>query len=199
MTSASAARSLSRRQPHFDADELVRHLAAFATLSSGLVKEVEMRRAGKWGQRLLKDRAALAEVMDDYMKRAPREILAALPTLKAGAYAGGPRVPDVSHAPDREKSERALRYAKLIQGCRHIASAASFGAVLTDVQDEIATALHTYCEDMLRELRAAEGERRSHAEQFFALAADLTGLIATPEEREFLRRRGRVALASQAA
>jgi hypothetical protein len=34
---------------------------ASPTLSSGIVKEVEMRRDGRWGQRLLKDRAAVAE------------------------------------------------------------------------------------------------------------------------------------------
>ncbi len=186
------------RQPQFDVDDLVQHIAGFATLSSGMVKEVEMRRDGKWGQRLLKDRAALAEVMNGYMKRAPKEILAALPTLKTG-YSGGPRMPDTSRPPDAEKTDRAVRYVKLIAGCREFAPAASFGASLADAQDEVNTALRTYCEDMLRELRNADADRRNNAEQFFALAADFTGLLLSPEEGEFLRRRGRAALGTQAA
>ncbi len=188
---ATAIRTL--RQPQFDVDELLAHIASGATMCNGLVKEVEMRRDGRWGQRLLQQRAALAEVMDGYMKRAPREILAALPTLKAGSYAGGPRVPDISRSPDPEKSDRAIRYAKLMIGCRPFAAAASFAASLADAQDETASALRSYSEDIIRELRASEGERRRNAEQYFALAVELTALLLGVEESEFLRRRGRVA------
>jgi hypothetical protein len=187
------------RQPEFDVDNLVGHLQAFAMLSSGLVKEVEMRRAGKWGQRLLKDRAALAEVMDAYMERAPREMLAALPTVKAGAFAGGPRVPDLRHAPNEEKRERALRYARLISGCKDFAAQGSFGSSLATAQEEVALVLTTYCDEMLRELKSAAGERREIAEQYFTLAADLTGFLLSPEDGEILRRRGRSALAQAAA
>lgn len=196
---AHAVAIRTARQPNFDAEELLTHVASFATVSSGMVKEVEMRRDGRWGQRLLKDRAALAEVMDGYMKRAPREILAALPTLKTGSYSGGPRLPDISRAPDPEKFERALRYAKLMDGCKPFAAAASFGASLADAQDEVTTALRTYSEDIIKELRAAEGERRKNAEHYFALAADLTSLFLSVDEGEFLRRRGRVALNAAAA
>jgi hypothetical protein len=187
------------RQPEFDVDDLVSHIAGFATLSSGLVKEVEMRRAGKWGQRLLKDRAALAEVMDAYMERAPREMLAALPTVRAGAFAGGPRVPDLRRAPDLARTERALRYARLISGCKDFAAQGSFGSSLATAQEEVATALQTYCDEMLRELKSAANERRDIAEKYFTLAADLTGFLLSPEESEFLRRRGRAALAQVAA
>jgi hypothetical protein len=196
---AHAVAVRSARQPQFDADDLVSRIAAFSNLSSGLVKEVEMRRAGKWGQRLLKDRAALAEVMDGYMERAPREMLAALPTQKTGTYAGGPRVPDITRAPDPEKCERALRYAKLIAGCKDFAASGSFASSLAEAQEETTAALRLYVDDMLRELRAAEGDKRAHAEQYFALAVELTGLLLTEQEAEFLRRRGRAALGTQAA
>lgn len=187
------------RQPDFDADDLVNHVAAFATLSLGMVKEVEMRRDGRWGQRLLKDRAALAEVMDGFMKRAPREMLGALPTQKTGNYAGGPRVPDISKPIDSQKFYRALRYGRLIAGCRSFAAAACFGASLQDAQTEVAVGLRSYTEDMLRELRAAEGDRRKNAEEMFSLAVDMLSLMTSPEEAEFLRRRGRAALGTQAA
>jgi len=187
------------RQPEFDVDDLVMHIEKFAMLSSGLVMEVEMRRAGKWGQRLLKDRQALAEVMDAYMERAPREVLAALPTVRAGAFSGGPRVPDLRRVPDAAKKERALRYARLIAGCKDFAPQGSFGSALARAQEEVATVLTTYCDEMLRELKTAEGDRRAIAEQYFTLAADLTGFLLSPEEGEFLRRRGRAALSQAAA
>ncbi len=187
------------RQPQFDVDDLLAHIASFATVSSGMVKEVEMRRDGRWGQRLLHQRAAMAEVMDGYVKRAPREILAGLPTLKVGSYSGGPRVPDISRSPDPDKCDRALRYARLMSGCKPFAAAASFAASLADAQDEATAALRSYSEDLIRELRASEGERRRNAEQYFALAVDVTALLFSVEEGEFLRRRGRVASSAAAA
>ena len=194
---AHAVAIRAARQPQFEVEDLVHHVSAFATLTSGLVKEVEMRREGRWGQRLLKDRAALAEVMMSFMKRAPKEILAALPTLKS--HSAGLRAPDITRVPDAEKSVRAIRYAKLIAGCRGFAAAASFGAALADAQDEGTAALRSYGEDLLRDMRTAEGERRRNAEHLFALTADLTDLLFSPEEGEFLRRRGRAALGTQAA
>ncbi len=183
----------------FDADDLVLHMTNFAVLSSGIVKEMEIRRDGKWGQRLLKDRAAIAEVMDGFMTRAPREVLAALPTHKTGTYAGGPRAPDLARAPDPEKTIRALSYARLVTGCRPVAASASIGASQKDASDEIGVALKTYGDDIVRELRATEGDKRAHAEQFFSVAVELTALFFSPEEAEFLRRRGRAALAITAA
>jgi hypothetical protein len=57
---AHAVQIRSARQPVFDAAALVEHVAGFAQLSNGIVKEIEMRRDGRWGQRLMKDRAAVA-------------------------------------------------------------------------------------------------------------------------------------------
>jgi sugar-specific transcriptional regulator TrmB len=187
------------RQPVFDAAALVEHVVGFAALSNGIVKEIEMRRDGRWGQRLMKDRAAVAEMMESFIKRAPREILAVLPMLKTGSYAGGPRAPDLSHALDPEKAERARRYARLLVGCRPAAAAASFGAALNDARDEVIVALRPYCEAIVKELRESQGARRRIAEQYFEIAAELTTQFLSAEEGEFLRRRGRAALGTPAA
>lgn len=189
----------AKPQASFDADALTNHLIKFATLSSGIVKEVEMRRDGKWGQRLLKDRAAVAEIMEGFMERSPREILAALPMYKTGTYAGGPRAPDISRPADPEKTLRALAFARLVTGCRTVAAAASIAASLKDATDEIALALKAYGDDIVRELRASDGDKRANAEQFFSVAVELTALFFSPEEAEFLRRRGRAALGSNTA
>jgi hypothetical protein len=193
----AAVRSAKPQQP-FDAEALVGHLTKFATLSGGIVKEMEIRRDGKWGQRLLKDRSSIAEVMEGFMARAPREVLAALPTHKTGSYAGGPRAPDLSRAPDPEKTVRALSYARLVTGCRPIAASASIAASQKDASDEIGIALKAYGDDIVRELRASEGDKRANAEQFFSIAVELVALFFSPEEAEFLRRRGRAALGTNA-
>jgi hypothetical protein len=163
------------------------------------VKEIEMRRDGKWGQRLMKDRAAVSETMESFMERAEREVTAAIPTLKTGAYSGGPRAPDLNHAPNPEKFHRAMCYAKLVVGCRPVAAAASFGAMRKEVADTIGVELKTYCEDIVKELRAAEGDKRANAEAYFNVAVELATILFSAEEGEFLRRRGRAALGYAAA
>lgn len=186
------------RQPNFDPEVLSGHVAGFTELSMGIVKEVEMRRDGKWGQRLMKARADVSEAMDGIMARAPREIMGALP-MKRGSYSGGARGPDISHMPDPDKRDRALAYAHLIVAVRPFAAAASFGAALKDAADEVLGFLRGYNEDILRELRADEGAHRENASAYFELAAELTGLVLSQEEGEYLRRRGRAALSSAAA
>lgn len=194
---ASMVRAI--RPNHFDADAMVGYLIGFTTLSTGMVKAIEMRRDGKWGQRLLADRAALAEVMDGFMERAAKEVSAALPTIKSGSYAGGPRVPDLARPADAEKSDRALAYARLVSGCRSFAAAASFGASNKEALGEIGVMLKSYSEDLLKELRTVTGEKRAHAESYFHLLAEIFALVFSQEDADLLRRRARAAMPAEAA
>ena len=186
------------RHPNFDAAALLKNLAGFTDISSAIVKEVEILRRGKWGQRLLKDRAAVGAVMDNFMERAPKEIAAALPSQKTG-FTGSSRVSDFSRPADPERVERALRYAKLLDGCRRLAVPGSFGAKFQDAMDEAGQTLRGYNEDVVKELRTAAGPRRAVAECQFELVAELTALLFSGEEAEFLRRRGKAAVSSAAA
>jgi len=187
------------RTSHFDADALVGYLVGFTALSSGMVKAIEMRRDGKWGQRLLSDRADVAEVMDGFMERAVKEVTAALPTIKSGSYAGGPRMPDIAHHTDPEKSDRALAYVRLVSGCRTFAPAASFGASNKEAADEISIMLRSYVEDLLKELRTVAGDKRINAEAYFHLAVEMAALLFGQEEADLLRRRARAAIPAAAA
>ena len=186
------------KHPNFDADALVENISHFTTLSSGIVKGIEMRRDGKWGQRLMKDRAALAEVMDDFMERAPKELAAALPQQKGG-YSGGPKMPDFSRPVEAEKLERALRYARLVVGCKPFAVAGSFGASVKKAEEEMCQILRNYNEDVVRELRSVDAKKRAVVEGQFEAVVKLTTILFSAEEADLLRRRGRAALGAQAA
>ena len=187
------------RHPVFDEVALLEALTQFTTLSSGIVKGIEMRRDGKWGQRLMKDRAALAEVMDGFMERAPKELGQALPMQKSGGFSGGPKYPDFARTVDPDKIERAMRYTKLVVGCRKLATAASFGASAKKAEEEMCQLLRGYNEDVVKELRTAEGPRRAVVESQFELVGKLTALLFSEEEAELLRRRGKAAMAATAA
>lgn len=186
------------RHPVFDVDALIAQLTSFTNISSAIVKEVEILRTGKWGQRLLKDRAAVGSTMETFMERAPKEIAAALPTHKAG-YSGGPKVPDFSRATEPDRADRALRYAKILAGTKLLAAPGSFGAKHQNAMDEIALFLRSYSEDVLKELRTAEGPRREVVQHQFQLALELTTILFDSGDAEFLRRRGKAAGAQCAA
>jgi hypothetical protein len=186
------------RHPVFDPRTLIEHLANFAELSSCIVRELEIRRDGKWGKRLLADRAAVAEAMEALMEHAPKEIAAMLPTLKSGSYGGGPRIPDFAKPVDDEKAERGLRYATLLRGCELYAAMGSFAAAQKDAVNEACQQLRSYNDYLVKEMRSADGPRRAVAERQYGLAVELTAILFSAEEAEFLRRRGKAALANAA-
>jgi hypothetical protein len=187
------------RHPNFDADALIAHLRDFTELSSRIVKEIEMRRDGKWGKRLLADRAAVAETVDGLMERAPKEVLAMLPVQKSGSYGGGPLCADLSKPVDDEKAERGLRYGKLLAGSARYATTGSFAASHKIAFDDVSQHLRGYNEDLIREMRVPEAERLPGTERQFELAAEMTALMLSPEEAEHLRRRARAATAPAVA
>jgi len=187
-----AQRIKTIRPLDFDARLLLSDLAAFSELSGGIVKEIDIRRDGKWGHRLAKDRATVSNLIEGLLERAPREILAGLPAAKAGTFSKGAKPLDVGRAPEPDRVERAMRYAHVIAHSRPYSVAAAFRAKLDEVWDETANTLRSYNEDILRELRAAPEGTRKIVEQHFANALAICELILGEEEAEFLRRRSRV-------
>jgi hypothetical protein len=179
--------------PAFDVDELLRHLGRFTELSSAIVKEVEIRRDGRWGQHLFRDRALVGEAMGELMKLVPREILAVLPMHRSGAYGSGPRVPVTARPLEPEKVERAVRYAKLLVGCRHLAAAASFQAACQNAFDDVLGALAAFNDGIEHEIRSTSEEVRIRAEPFHAVAVELTAILFSQQEAEHMRRRAAIA------
>jgi hypothetical protein len=161
----------------------------FADLSSHIVKEIELKREGEWGKRLLEERVMIGKVMEGFMDRALKEIGAALPTSKGTGA-------DFSRHPGAEKHEMALRYARLVAGSRAFAAAASFAAKQKTAYDDLCTVLKRYNEDVVKALKANPNDIVANAQ--FLLCAELTAILFSNEEAELLRRRGRAALSAAA-
>ncbi|HKU63691.1 MAG TPA: hypothetical protein VJQ06_01410 [Rhizomicrobium sp.] len=177
------------RHPLFDADRLMEEVKSFADLSSHIVKEIELKREGEWGKRLLAERVMIGKVMEAFMERAPKEVSAALPMSKGKGA-------DLSKHPGAEKQEMAMRYARLVAGCRTFAAAASFAAKQKTTDDELSTLLRRYNDDVLKALKANPQDAVANAQ--FLFCAELTGFLFSEEEAELLRRRGRSALSTAA-
>ena len=176
---------LAARHPLPDAEALVEQVIAFSDLSSALVKEVEMRRDGEWGQRLLKDRAAIGAVMDGVMDRAVKEFAQALPMHKGSA--------DFSRLTLTDKRAVALSYAKLVAGTRHFAAAGSFAAKQGMALEETGNHLRRYVENAVRDMRGADHEKRAIVESQLQYCAELAAVLFSGEEAELIRRRVKAA------
>lgn len=178
------------RHPLFDADMLMEEVRTFADLSSHIVKEIELKREGEWGKRLLAERVEIGKVMESFMDRAPKEFNAALPMSKGKGA-------DFTRHPGAEKHEMAKRYARLVAGSRNFAAAASFAAKQKAMYDDLGTTLKRYNEDLIRALKADP----AHADVIqaqFELCAELTAILFSEEEAAMLRRRGKAAQAAAA-
>jgi len=176
------------RHPLFDADHLLDLTRRFAELSAAVVKEIEVRRDGEWGQRLLKDRAQVGTVMDGFMERSVREVANALPMQR-----GTGKSADFSRAIDAEKRDLALRYVRLVVGSRNFAEKASFAAKQKNAFEELCAYLRRYNEDVVAAMR---GPVSPVVETQFAFCTELTALLFSSEEAELMRRRGRAAQAA---
>ena len=165
-------------------------VGSFADLSSAVVKEIEVRRNGEWGQRLLKDRVVVGEVMDGFMERAAKEFGNALPMQKSSG--------DFSRPTNAEKRALALNYAKLVAGTRHFAAAGSFAAKHRTALEDTSNHLRRYIEDGIRELKGSSGEKRAVIESQLLYGADISAILVSVEEGELIKRRIRAAQAAAA-
>jgi hypothetical protein len=177
------------RHPLFSAEKLMDEVKTFADLSSHIVKEIELKRQGEWGKRLLAERAEIGTVMENFMDRAPREVSAALPMHKGTGA-------DFSKHIGTEKKEMALRYARLVAGSRNFAAAASFAAKQRATYDDLGAVLKRYNEDLVKALKADPHHDEVVAQ--FLFCTELTAILFSEEEAELLRRRGKAAQSAAA-
>ena len=181
------------KQPLFDADALVENIQRFTTLSTGVLKGIGMQGDGKWDEHLLKEQAALAKVMHAFMRRAPKELSRGLAVPEDSAIAGGLTQPDFARPPEAERIARALRYARLVIGCKPIAVAGSFGASVEKAEAEMCDMLRSYGENVVEQLRADNASCRAQVEIQFDIVVKLTAMLFSEAEAELLRGRGRIA------
>lgn len=186
----------SVRHDSLDPDSLLNKLDRFTQMSGGLVREIGSKREGKWGQRLIKIRQLASDSMDALITRSPREITAALPVQKLGAFGGrGPRRPDLSRDPDHAKMERAMVWGTLLAGATPYAGGGDFHAAHKDAFEEVSNYLRSYTESIVVELKSLDYEKRPRAQSFLAHTEALSSAILGHEETELMRKRVAAVLA----
>ncbi len=178
------------RTTDYVAAPAVEAVAGFARVSTGVVRELGIKRDGAWGRRLMAARSGVAEEVERLLGRAVRDISTTLPTSrKAGFSLRAQRVPDLTRTLDRMKAARAVEVATLIAGARPHAMAGAFSGFLSDVDEEVCDLVRKYTSDMLDELRRLPEATQVRAGAFVDHATTLARILFGETEGQLLRRR----------
>ncbi len=185
----------SKRPGHADLDMLRGEIKRFARISRGFTSEIDLRRHGEWGQRLLGARARLSAAISQEMARFETDLPRALPLHQIGQYGrGGPLRPDISAAPDTARTERMSACLRFLEGLSPICEAVGAQSHCRSVRSQITVYLNTYEDRLLEELRTATGTARINAEAFIEIAARFREALGEDRTADILRRRADVAL-----
>lgn len=172
---------VAARNGEFDPDVLIDRLTEFALLSSAIGAELDILRSGRWGKRLLADRTAVAGIMDACFAHSVRAIAAAMPLKRchAGRHA---LVPDFDVAFDAAATEGAVRYVRLLAGCRYLATAAGFAGKYAEAYDAAADLIRFYRAAAADGREDAGPERHAHIDNRIAIASALSRILFGKDE-----------------
>lgn len=184
----------TRRPGHTDLDLLLDDVRRFARLSKGFTAEIDLRRNGEWGQRLLRARGRVSAAISQEMSRFETELVRALPFHQIGQYGrGGPMKPDLAKAPDRARASRTAACLRFINGVTPICEPLGAQSHCRSVRQQVETYLAAYEDRLLEDIRTATGTARGNAEEFLEVAAGFHEALDEERQAEVLRRRGQVA------
>lgn len=183
-----------RRPGHADLDRLLDDVRRFARLSKGFTAEIDLRRNGEWGQRLLGARGRVSAAISQEMSRFETELVRALPFHQIGQYGrGGPMKPDLVKAPDHNRASRMMACLRFVSGVTPLCEPLGAQSHCRSVRQQVETYLAAYEDRLLEEMRVATGTARSNAEAFLEIAAGFHEALGEDRQAEVLRRRGQVA------
>ena len=181
-----------------DALTVQMQVETFAHLSTGIVREIGIKRDGLWGKRLMAARAAMSDEMERLLGRARKDIIATLPMVRKGGFglrATG-RAPDFTRQVDPAKTKHAIELASIIAGVRPHAMAGAFAGMLAEIEEPIAEHLRHFTTEMIDQLQGMAAEQRPQAERHAAHAIELTRILLGAEEGDLIRRRAAAATAA---
>lgn len=184
------------RAPELDAGYALAQVVTFSNLSTGIVRELGIKRDGLWGRHLMQVRGGMADQMERLIARASKEIAATLPTVRRGGFGlGGRRVPDLTRSLDPQRAAKAVELAKLIAGSRPHAVAGAFAGLLIQVDEQVTTLLRRYTQGLADAVHELGQDGYPSAAKFVEQAVALTAAIDGPQEAATLKRRVAAALA----
>jgi hypothetical protein len=183
------------RAEALDPGVVLAQVETFAHLSTGIVREIGIKRDGIWGKRLMAARGGMSAEVERLLGRARKDIIATLPMARKGGFglrATG-RAPDFARTFDAAKAKRAIALATVLAGAKPHAMAGAFAGLLAEIEEPVSEHLRHYTTEMLDELHGIAAAQRPQAEVYVAHAIALTALLMGTAEGDLMRRRATAA------
>lgn len=184
------------RKDELNAAYALAQVSSFANISTGIVRELGIKRDGVWGRRLMQVRGGMSDQMERLIGRAPKDIAVTLPTARRGGFglSAKRRMPDLMRTLDPVKAAKAIEMAKLIAGSRPHGTAGAFAGLLKQVDAQVSKSLRSYTHDLADEVHGLPAHGQASAAKFVDQAVALTAVLDGNAEADTLRRRVQAAL-----
>ena len=157
---------------------------------------VELPRDQGWGQRVVKQRAGLAGVIEGRLKEAERAVIEALPMFAPRNQRVRHQVPLLTKAPEERLAVRAVALLTFSHELRSTANYGGFSTARNKLVEKLSEYIDHYVESVVDLLRTDEVEDRTIAASFLEKAADFNHLLRGDKAAELTRRRSQSALQS---
>jgi len=184
------------RPADLNAEMVVREVVDFSNISTGIVRELGIKRDGIWGRHMMRVRGDMSAQMERLLARAPKEISVTLPTVRRGGFGirATRRAPDLTRTLDPVKAAKAVQLARVIAGSRQHAMAGAFAGMLKQVDEQVTATVRQYVDDLSDEVHAMGQEGAAASIKFVDHAAALIGALDGEAAGDMVRRRANAAL-----
>lgn len=156
---------------------------------------VELPRDQGWGQRVVKQRASLAGVIEGRLKEAERIAIESLPMFAPRNQRVRHQIPLLTEMPDQRRVVSATTLLTFSQDLRSSANYGGFSSARNKLVDKLGEYIDHYVESVVDLARTDEVEDREIAAAFLETAAAYNHLIRGEKAAEITRRRAHAALA----
>ena len=189
-----ADRFEGQRPGKTDLNRMACDIKRFASISQGFIGEIDTRRVSDWGHRILAARAKLSASITEEMSRFQQDIAKALPLHQVGSYGkNGPRRPDVSHAPDAARVDKARCDMQFLKNIGPFADSIGVQAHSHTILQQVETYLVAYEDGLIEEIRKTHDDERENALACLNVVIGIRDMMGQAEAAAVLRRRARVA------
>jgi hypothetical protein len=154
---------------------------------------IELTRDHGWGQRIVGQKKALANVVDARLKDAEKLATAALPMDSSGLRRPRKTGPKLDEAPDPKPVGRVMTLLTFAHEIRLCANYGGFSAMHAKVTEKLSGLVDHYVEDVLDHLRTGDVADVTIAHAYLLIAADIAGLVRDEKAADLVRRRAATA------
>jgi hypothetical protein len=194
----STARALERdAEAEFDADDARLRLEYFADYAAGLISEARRKSDNVTVNRAEASRDVVASALTRFAEQALADMRAATPTRHAGGSSKLMALrPDIDRELQADIIERACAASEFLAEAEKLSSALERPRVAAPLVEDAEQLISRYANDLVTEIRAAEGVDRKSAKRLMETVLDISMPLIASDDIALLKEKAAAAAVS---